>query len=384
MEKVAVEIVEKVESKENIKKEDKRDSNFEVLRILSMIMIVFHHLAVHSGLNLNAIGIFPNVLWVKFIQMGGKIGVNLFVLISGYFLINSEKIKISKILKLWVQISFTSISVYIIFNNILGTQKIEIQDIIKRIFPIIFEVWWFPSTYFVLYIISPVLNSVLKRMERNSYKKMLLIILLFWCIIPTLVEKSFQSNSLIWFVTLYCIAGYIRLYGKDWKIKNKEYFLSAIAIAIVTYISVILLDLNNIRVSNFEDNALYFYNMQRAPVFLISVFIFLGFKETKVRYSKFINMIASTTFGIYLIHDYSYIRKILWQDFFKIKFFENSKMLIPYSILVCFIIFICCILIELIRIYIIEKQYMKVIYKIEPKINKLMDRIIDSNIIKKI
>ena len=69
MGKVALEIVEKEESKENIKKENKRDSNFEVLRILSMIMIVFHHLSVHSGLNLSTIEIFPNVLWIKFIQI---------------------------------------------------------------------------------------------------------------------------------------------------------------------------------------------------------------------------------------------------------------------------------------------------------------------------
>lgn len=315
MGKVALEIVEKEESKENIKKENKRDSNFEVLRILSMIMIVFHHLSVHSGLNLSTIEIFPNVLWIKFIQMGGKIGVNLFVLISGYFLINSERIKISKILKLWGQMLFTSISIYIVFC-ILGLEHLKIQYIIKRILPVIFEEWWFSSTYFVLYIISPVLNNMLKRIERNNYKRMLLIMLVFWCIIPTLFGTSFQSNSLIWFVTLYCVAGYIKLYGQDWKISNKKYFLLALVIVIFTYSSVILLDLKNIRVSNFENNILYFYNMQRLPMFLISLFVFLGFKETTVEYSRFINIIASTTFGIYLIHDDNYMRRFLWIDFF--------------------------------------------------------------------
>ena len=382
MGKVALEIVEKEESKENIKKENKRDSNFEVLRILSMIMIVFHHLSVHSGLNLSTIEIFPNVLWIKFIQMGGKIGVNLFVLISGYFLINSERIKISKILKLWGQMLFTSISIYIVFC-ILGLEHLKIQYIIKRILPVIFEEWWFSSTYFVLYIISPVLNNMLKRIERNNYKRMLLIMLVFWCIIPTLFGTSFQSNSLIWFVTLYCVAGYIKLYGQDWKISNKKYFLLALVIVIFTYSSVILLDLKNIRVSNFENNILYFYNMQRLPMFLISLFVFLGFKETTVEYSRFINIIASTTFGIYLIHDDNYMRRFLWIDFFKVKSFSNDINLIPYSILVCFIIFVACVLIEFIRIYIIEKQYMKVINRIEPKINELIDSIRDSNLINK-
>ena len=102
--------MEKVEEK-NIE----RKSNFELLRIIAMFMIIFHHISVHSNFNNLTT---TNLLYLKFIQIGGKIGVNIFVLISGYFLINTERIKINKIFKLWGQMLFYSLLIYIVFCSI--------------------------------------------------------------------------------------------------------------------------------------------------------------------------------------------------------------------------------------------------------------------------
>ena len=67
-----------------------RNSNFELLRIIAMLMIVFHHFSVHGGFNYELTDISFNRLWLYFISMGGKIGVDIFVLISGYFLITNK------------------------------------------------------------------------------------------------------------------------------------------------------------------------------------------------------------------------------------------------------------------------------------------------------
>ena len=68
-----------------MEKEKVRKSNFELLRIIAMIMIVFHHFAIFSESKFDINLITLNRLWNQFIRMGGKIGVNIFVLISGYF-----------------------------------------------------------------------------------------------------------------------------------------------------------------------------------------------------------------------------------------------------------------------------------------------------------
>ena len=88
----------------NIKK--LRDSNIELLRIISMIMIVVHHYEMFAGFTNSG-----NVSLNSYIEIAlyslGKLGVNIFVIISGYFLITSQ-FNTKKAVKLWMQIFFYS------------------------------------------------------------------------------------------------------------------------------------------------------------------------------------------------------------------------------------------------------------------------------------
>ena len=63
----------------DIKKENKiRESNFELLRIISMLLIVGHHYAIYSGFAFTE-NISVNKLIVQFFAIGGKVGVNIFI-----------------------------------------------------------------------------------------------------------------------------------------------------------------------------------------------------------------------------------------------------------------------------------------------------------------
>ena len=66
-----------------------RNTSIELLRIISMIMIMFHHFAYHGNFEWNFNEVTLPHLWYDFILMGGKVGVDIFVLISGYFLIEN-------------------------------------------------------------------------------------------------------------------------------------------------------------------------------------------------------------------------------------------------------------------------------------------------------
>ena len=70
---------------QNIKANNKlRNSSFELLRITSMLLIVAHHFVVHGKFDLTA-SFSKNIFFLQSLSMFGKLGVNLFVLISGYF-----------------------------------------------------------------------------------------------------------------------------------------------------------------------------------------------------------------------------------------------------------------------------------------------------------
>ncbi len=72
-----------------------------------------------------------------------------------------------------------------------------------------------------------------------------------------------------------------------------------------------------------------------------------------------INIISSATFGGYLIHDNDIIRTLLWKTLFKNSSYADSQYLIPYTIFEIVVVFVVCTAIELIRIYTIEKIYIK-------------------------
>ena len=77
-----------------------RESNFELLRILAMLMIVASHYAVHGiGFDNWTTGSLVNRWCIAFFFSGGEIGVALFFMISGYFLIIKEKISVKKVVQ---------------------------------------------------------------------------------------------------------------------------------------------------------------------------------------------------------------------------------------------------------------------------------------------
>lgn len=336
-----------------------RNTSIELLRIISMIMIMFHHFAYHGNFEWNFNEVTLPHLWYDFILMGGKVGVDIFVLISGYFLIeNTEKLfQPKKLLKFWGQVVFYSIMTYLL-SVMLRLNAFEIKQLIKVCLPITYPGWWFASTYFMLYLIHPFLNKLLHGLSKTEYQYLILMMVLCWSIIPTATTQLFESNSLLWFVTLYGIAGYVNLYGGNQKLQSKHYFSLYFMVLIITYtVSTTFLFLGT-KKEEWSTQAIDFFEIERLPILLMAITLFMGFVTLKMNYHKWINMIASATFGVYLIHDSSYIRYYLWTNIFKINQYQDSTFLILYSILVVFILYVSCTMIDLIRKKLVEKPYM--------------------------
>lgn len=336
-----------------------RNTSIELLRIISMIMIMFHHFAYHGNFEWNFNEVTLPHLWYDFILMGGKVGVDIFVLIFGYFLIeNTEKLfQPKKLLKFWGQVVFYSIMTYLL-SVMLRLNAFEIKQLIKVCLPITYPGWWFASTYFMLYLIHPFLNKLLHGLSKTEYQYLILMMVLCWSIIPTATTQLFESNSLLWFVTLYGIAGYVNLYGGNQKLQSKHYFSLYFMVLIITYtVSTTFLFLGT-KKEEWSTHAIDFFEIERLPILLMAITLFMGFVTLKMNYHKWINMIASATFGVYLIHDSSYIRYYLWTNIFKINQYQDSTFLILYSILVVFILYVSCTMIDLIRKKLVEKPYM--------------------------
>ena len=98
------------------KNKESRESNFELLRVIAMILILFSHFAGHGYFQYVSDKLFIplNNIFFAFLLPFGKLGVILFILITGYFLINSNA-KIKSFLNLFFQTLIYSTSILIIF-----------------------------------------------------------------------------------------------------------------------------------------------------------------------------------------------------------------------------------------------------------------------------
>lgn len=350
-----------------------RKSNIELLRIISMVMIIAHHVAVHSGFAFATDVVTVNELWVLFLRIGGKIGVNIFVLICGYFTINAKTLETSKLLKLWVQILTYSVLIYLALV-VCGVEPFGIKALIKNCLPITFSKWWFASAYFVLYLLSPYINKLLNALNKKEYLRLIVLLVVCWSVIPTFLIERWQSNDLLWFVLLYALAGYFKLHVDINKMKKYKCISISLVFIFLTYLSAVIMKVLGLNITFFSGYVTYFYDMQRLPMLLISLTMFIGFLNIDIGHKSVINIVSSATFGIYLIHDNDYIRSLLWTKLFNNPLYADSTYLIPYTIFEIIVVFVVCAAIELIRKYTIEKIYVKWSDDFSSKIDSVLEK----------
>lgn len=345
-----------------VSKADNRNSSIELLRILSMLMIVGSHFATHGGFSFDSQSITVPRLWWNVIEMGGHFGVDVFVIISGYFLIENKSLafNLKRVLKFWGQVFFYSVLLFA-FSFIIGQGSFSPKVIIKMLFPITFSEWWFASTYFVLYLLHPYINRLLHTFDKKQYQGFLIMLLIFWSVIPTLTSSSYQSNALLEFVLFYSIAGYIKTWGLNPGLKSKHYFGLWVIFTFLTYLSCVILMILGTKYTVFSSHSLFFYGRTKIPTLLRAISFFMAFATMKMAYHKWINKIASAAFGVYLLHDSNLLRSYLWKDVFKNALFQNSKYIIIYSIGVVILVYVICTLIDLIRQTVFEKPFLKVV-----------------------
>lgn len=350
---------------ENVRQDKKvRNSALELLRILAMVMITFHHFGIHGGFKWETGEISATHFWYNLIILGGKVGVNIFVLITGYFLINSKGplFNIKKVLKLSGQLIFYSVSIYL-GACALGIIQFDKHEFVYSLFPITYSKWWFASNYFVLFLLHPFINKLLHSIDKRTYQRLLILLFICWSVIPTITKQDYKSNSLVWFVTIYTLAGYIRLYGLNTKLKSKHYFSLFFVFTAISYIIYSVLTSLGAEWVDTIKYIPYHYGQNTVHILLVSVSLFMAFATLQMKYHKWINVIASASFGVYLIHDNGIIRPILWNTLFKNAEYQDSLMLIPYSIVVVCIVFAVCTVIDLLRQIIFEKPVMMIVNK---------------------
>lgn len=342
----------------------KRESNFELLRIICMLLIIWGHLINKYSVNEPILGV--TYLETRFLKSFTIVAVNVFILISGYF---SISFKLPRILKLGQQTWFYSITLLILTISF-GWHSISYYDITYFV-PIFSKRYWFITIYVILYILSPCLNKLALSISKNHFKSILFIgffIIYVWHTLSFILNFSRPIDDAGYgipnFIYLYLFGRYIKLHGNVYTIKQNSLFLFFI-IGILLFIFQLTYSI----ILGFSFTALFSYNT--IFVFLESVALFIFFTKLNIGYNPFINGWAKYCLAVYVIHEHPIFKNLIY-DFLQITHI-SPIWFIPYSLFVSIIMYFTFALVEQVRLYFFDN--------IENKIN---NRIMQTKIAQKI
>lgn len=335
-------------------KKSKRLLNVEMLRILSMFLIVCNHFLGH-GLCLQDYDVTDSnrfVLW--FFRGVCYMGTNLFILISAYFQCKSN-FKAKSILLLICQVLFYSVVLYLI-SILTGLTEFSYSSLVSVILPVLSSSYWFVTCYVGLYILAPFINKFITSMSRMSLKSLIVILFIFFSVIPNIFFNSTWlnwggSSGIVWFIFLYLVAGYIRLYVDIESIKLKR--LMPILLLFLTLPLITKVTIANISLyftGEVIGSSLFF--VKNSVILLpMSVLFFIAFMKVKISgnlLEKLISFVASSIFAVYLISENLFIREFLWHRC--ILWVENNPGSIVASVIVIpLLILLLCVLLDQIR-----------------------------------
>lgn len=313
-----------------------RDSNIELLRILTICGVVMLH---YNGLGAFA-AVRPNSFnYYVLLALEGLCicAVNLFVLISGYFLSTNNKRRIIKAIELIVQVMVINLALNVV-STVLSGYSISIKSMIVAMVPNNY----FVAFYVTLYLISPYINVLLKRLSDKQFGILLGLSLLLFAFWPTFVDSvsavlgvsysgiyttntggSQQGYSIINFALMYLVGAYLK--RKDFKFSKLKCFVILLLLIAV----LILWQTWQPQIARAYCNPL---------VIACAVVIFLIFKNITVK-SNIINCLAKGAFTCFLIHG-------VLLSYIKIESFVNRNVLIllghilvsiPMIFLVCWV-----------------------------------------------
>ncbi len=163
--------------------------------------------------------------------------------------------------------------------------------------------------------------------------------------------------SISWFLCVYIFGAYIRLYYKpDGKWVSKLILSIALmtALPLSRFFIEWLIKTPVGKLRMLEDllwGYSVFYNYSSILVTITSILLFITFLNIKIEsptVSRWINIFAGASFGVYLIHDHAYIRENMW-TFLKVYSWKGHWYMVPMAVIVTLLLYLAGSLIELLR-----------------------------------
>lgn len=352
----------------------KREYGIDLLRIVSMMMVVLLHICLAGGILETTSGMSHKV--ILFIVILSYCAVNCFALVSGYVGYNSKN-KLSSIFELWLQVFLYNFIIDLIFI-LFGKIEFSFTLLKEMLFPILSNRYWYFTAYFGLFIFRPILNFILNDFTTKQLKYSLIGGFILFSICPLFFDNPvfFLGNgySIWWLMYLYLLGGYIKKNNLFKEFSKSRLMLIYFGVCVFSFLfkyGCLFLGQFNGEFIQYSDK---FINYTSPTIVIAAIALVVFFSKIKVeKIKKAIFLFTPMVFGVYLIHTHSLIYGEVLTGVFK--FISNYSFMVILGFVLgsTLLIYLICSFIDYGRIKLFKlfkvKEYFN---KIEKKITKYL------------
>lgn len=298
-----------------------RQSNIELLRIVCMFFIVFHHFLVHA--------VFPDSLdsdaslnsgnTISIITNGFLyIGVNCFILISGFY---GVKLRWKNIASLFIACALYGVLGYL-FHLWYNGSSIGKNLIYNSVFIFSHSSWWYINCYVILLLVSPLLNAGISIMTKRQHIITITGLTLCQVYFGYYWREAMFDDSgynFMQFLYMYIIGAYIHKHVSITKEKRYTYLCIYIVCALIW--GILSCIGHSYAIEGWWNPVCY-----NNPIVILAAVAFFLFFQTFSFENKMINWLAPGTLAAYLIQDQYYFGHAIYESTQKI-----TDTLSPYA-----------------------------------------------------
>ena len=291
-------------------KKQGRQSGIELLRILTIMGVVLLHY--NNGWGLKAVPPGSSQQLLYFLESLCICAVDLFVLISGYFLSGTQRRSLLKPLELLIQVIAFEVGIYLVLVIISGSH-LSVSYFLECLVPDNY----FVILYTAVYLVSPYLNRLFATFDTREWNRFLLTAMLLFSVYPTAVDLFEELTQVQWpglstisafggqqgftvvnFLLLYSVGAYLRHNSLPKWLEGKGRQLTVFLLSVAVLFPWALAT-ENLR--RFELRSAWIYH--NPLVILTAAALFSLFRSFRFQ-SRVINELSGAGFTCFLFHGY--------------------------------------------------------------------------------
>lgn len=297
----------------------KRNYGIDLLRIVSMVMIVTLHVIRQGGIFDAAQPGTPDYIAAWIIEALCIGAINLYAMISGFVGVNSKKARFYKLITMWLQVEFYCVISTIIVYCV-SKEPFDFASLINRLSPVSTETYWYFTSYFIMFFFTPFYNKLLFVLSSRQLKYLGVIIFVFSSLWPTVWQTDLmrvnRGYSFLWLSLLYVLGGIARKLELHKKVNGSV--MTAIFILLMLAGACFRFASESFGWSIADNNLLICYYSVNVVVGTFCLFLAAARMNIKRKTAKkVIKALSPLTFGVYIIHTSEYVWKYVLEGAFK-------------------------------------------------------------------